>query len=547
MAPKLLSMIKSREISKEQIGKDIIAGIIVAIIALPLSIALGISSGVTPEKGLITAIFAGFVISLLGGSKVQIGGPTGAFVVIIYSIIQQHGLDGLIISTTMAGIILIIMGVLRFGSLIKYIPKTITVGFTTGIAVTLLSTQFKDLFGLKISEVPAEFIEKWKCYFENINSINIWALIVGLICIAIIIIWPKINKVIPASIIAILVAILLVKLLNLPIETIGSKFGEISSSLPKPSLPNISIEKINQLFTPAMTIAILAALESLLSAVVADGMIDDTHDSNMELVAQGAGNVLAGLFGGIPATGAIARTAANIKSGGRSPISGMVHAIMLLLIMFIFMPVVKLIPMTALAAILAVVSYNMSEWRTFKALLKAPKSDIIVLLITFLCTVIFDLVVAIGFGMIITMFLFMKRISETTEIKDLVAESVFDENTTKVLDKSNDKILVYQVNGPLFFGVVQSFMNKVKEIDSSAEVLILDLRHVHAIDASAIDALKQLYKHCERCNVKLILTHLQKQPEKVLNKMGLTNLIGDENMYESKVVAIEEAYRYINN
>ena len=547
MTPKLLSMIRNREISKQQIGKDIIAGIIVAIIALPLSIALGISSGVTPEKGLITAIFAGFVISFLGGSKVQIGGPTGAFVVIIYSIIQQYGLDGLIISTIMAGIMLIIMGVLRFGSLIKYIPKTITIGFTTGIAVTLLSTQIKDLFGLKIGEVPAEFIEKWKCYFENMNSINIWALVVGLVCIAIILIWPKINKVIPGSIIAILVAILLVKFLNLPVETIGSKFGEISSSIPKPSLPAISIAKINQLFTPAMTIAILAALESLLSAVVADGMIDDTHDSNMELVAQGAGNILSGLFGGIPATGAIARTAANVKSGGKSPISGMVHAIMLLLIMFIFMPFVKLIPMTALAAILAVVSYNMSEWRAFKALLKAPKSDIIVLLITFLCTVIFDLVVAIGFGMIITMFLFMKRISETTEIKDLVAESVFDENTTKVLEKSNDKILVYQVNGPLFFGVVQNFMNKVKEIDSSTEVLILDLRHVHAIDASAIDALKQLYKHCERCNVKLILTHLQEQPEKVLNKMGLTNLIGDENMYKSKVVAIEEAYKYISN
>lgn len=547
MTPKLLSMIRNREISKQQIGKDIIAGIIVAIIALPLSIALGISSGVTPEKGLITAIFAGFVISFLGGSKVQIGGPTGAFVVIIYSIIQQYSLDGLIISTIMAGIMLIIMGVLRFGSLIKYIPKTITIGFTTGIAVTLLSTQIKDLFGLKLGEVPAEFIEKWKCYFENMNSINIWALVVGLVCIAIILIWPKINKVIPGSIIAILVAILLVKFLNLPVETIGSKFGEISSSIPKPSLPSISIAKINQLFTPAMTIAILAALESLLSAVVADGMIDDTHDSNMELVAQGAGNILSGLFGGIPATGAIARTAANVKSGGKSPISGMVHAIMLLLIMFIFMPFVKLIPMTALAAILAVVSYNMSEWRAFKALLKAPKSDIIVLLITFLCTVIFDLVVAIGFGMIITMFLFMKRISETTEIKDLVAESVFDENTTKVLEKSNDKILVYQVNGPLFFGVVQNFMNKVKEIDSSTEVLILDLRHVHAIDASAIDALKQLYKHCERCNVKLILTHLQEQPEKVLNKMGLTNLIGDENMYKSKVVAIEQAYKYISN
>ena len=547
MTPKLLSMIRNREISKQQIGKDIIAGIIVAIIALPLSIALGISSGVTPEKGLITAIFAGFVISFLGGSKVQIGGPTGAFVVIIYSIIQQYSLDGLIISTIMAGIMLIIMGVLRFGSLIKYIPKTITIGFTTGIAVTLLSTQIKDLFGLKLGEVPAEFIEKWKCYFENMNSINIWALVVGLVCIAIILIWPKINKVIPGSIIAILVAILLVKFLNLPVETIGSKFGEISSSIPKPSLPSISIAKINQLFTPAMTIAILAALESLLSAVVADGMIDDTHDSNMELVAQGAGNILSGLFGGIPATGAIARTVANVKSGGKSPISGMVHAIMLLLIMFIFMPFVKLIPMTALAAILAVVSYNMSEWRAFKALLKAPKSDIIVLLITFLCTVIFDLVVAIGFGMIITMFLFMKRISETTEIKDLVAESVFDENTTKVLEKSNDKILVYQVNGPLFFGVVQNFMNKVKEIDSSTEVLILDLRHVHAIDASAIDALKQLYKHCERCNVKLILTHLQEQPEKVLNKMGLTNLIGDENMYKSKVVAIEQAYKYISN
>ena len=552
--PKLLSMIKNKEITKEQIGKDIVAGIIVAIIALPLSIALGISSGVTPEKGLITAIIAGFVISLLGGSKVQIGGPTGAFVVIIYSIIQDYGLNGLITATIMAGVILVIIGVLRFGSLIKYIPKTITIGFTSGIAITLLSTQVKDFFGLVVEgEVPSEFIEKWKCYITNFDSVNIPTLLIGILSVVLIALWPIITKnipvlkEIPGSMIALIFATLFVKYIPFfeGVETIGKRFGEISSSLPMPSLPVINIATINQLFTPALTIAILAALESLLSAVVADGMVDDTHDSNMELVAQGAGNILSGLFGGIPATGAIARTAANVKSGGRSPIAGMVHAVTLLLIMLLLMPLAKLIPMTALAAILAVVSYNMSEWRTFKGLLKAPKSDVIVLLVTFFCTVVFDLVVAIGFGMIMTMFLFMRRVSETTEIKDLVAEDVFDENTTKVLEDSDDKILVYQVNGPLFFGVVQSFMKKVKEIDSSAEVLILDIRHVHAIDASAIDALKQLYNHCEKCKIKFVLTHLQEQPRKVLNKMGLSNLIGEDNLYDSKIEAIKDAYKYI--
>ena len=556
MMPKLFSMVKNKEISKEQIGKDIVAGIIVAIIALPLSIALGISSGVTPEKGLITAIIAGFVISFLGGSKVQIGGPTGAFVVIIYSIIQDYGLNGLITATIMAGIILVVMGVLRFGSLIKYIPKTITIGFTSGIAITLLSTQVKDFFGLTIDgAVPSEFIEKWKCYIENFNSISIPTLIIGVISILIIVLWPIITKKvpilkeIPGSMVGLNFATLFVKYIPFfgEVETIGKRFGEISSTLPTPLIPTISIATINKLFTPALTIAILAALESLLSAVVADGMIDDTHDSNMELVAQGAGNILSGLFGGIPATGAIARTAANVKSGGRSPIAGMVHAITLFLIMIFLMPLAKLIPMTTLAAILAVVSYNMSEWRTFKLLLKAPKSVIIVLLITFFCTIVFYLVVAIGFGMIMTMFLFMKRVSETTEIKDLVAEDVFDENTTHVLEESNDKILVYQVNGPLFFGVVQSFMKKIKKVDSSAEVLILDLRHVHAIDASAIDALKQVYNHCEKLKIKFVLTHLQEQPRKVLNKMGLSNLIGEDNLYDSKVEAIEDAYEYIKN
>lgn len=556
MMPKLLSMIKNKEITKEQIGKDIIAGIIVAIIALPLSIALGISSGVTPEKGLITAVIAGFIISLLGGSKVQIGGPTGAFVVIIYSIIQDYGLSGLITATIMAGVILVIMGILRFGSLIKYIPKTITIGFTSGIAITLLSTQVKDFFGLTVQgDVPSEFIEKWKCYIANFDSINIPTLLIGMLSILLIALWPIITKnipvlkEIPGSMISLIFATLFVKYIPFfeGVETIGKRFGEISSKLPMPSLPAINIEIINQLFTPALTIAILAALESLLSAVVADGMVNDTHDSNMELIAQGTGNILSGLFGGIPATGAIARTAANVKSGGRSPIAGIVHAITLLLIMLLLMPLAKLIPMTALAAILAVVSYNMSEWRTFKSLLKAPKSDIIVLLITFFCTIIFDLVVAIEFGMIMTMFLFMKRVSETTEIKDLVAEDVFDENTTKVLEDSDDKILVYQVNGPLFFGVVQSFMKKIKKVDCSAEVLILDLRHVQAIDASAIDALKQVYNHCEKLKIKFVLTHLQEQPQKVLNKMGLSNLIGEDNLYDSKVEAIEDAYEYIKN
>ena len=545
MMPKLFTMIKNKELTKEQIGKDIIAGIIVAIIALPLSIALGISSGVTPEKGLITAIIAGFFISLLGGSKVQIGGPTGAFVVIIYSIIQQYGLSGLITATIMAGVILILMGLLKFGSLIKFIPKTITIGFTSGIAVTLLSTQVKDFFGLNIDNVPSDFIEKWKCYILNFNSINIYTLAIGVLCVLIMVFWSKINKVIPGSMVALIVSALLVKFLNLPVETIGTRFTEISSQIPLPTLPSFNIATINKLFSPALTIAILAALESLLSAVVADGMINDKHDSNMELVAQGVASIASGLFGGIPATGAIARTAANAKSGGRSPIAGIVHAITLLLIMLIFMPIAKLIPMTTLAAVLIIVSYNMSEWRTFKALLKAPKSDIIVLLITFFCTVVFDLVVAIGLGMIMAMFLFMKRISDTTEIRDLVEEDVFDDEVTNILEKADGKILVYQVNGPLFFGVVQSFLKEIREINKVSEVLILDLRHTQSIDASAISALKRVHNYCVKNNIKFVLTHIKEQPMKVLKQMNCVDLIGKENIYNSKVEAIEDAYRFI--
>lgn len=545
MMPKFFTMIKNREITKEQIMKDVIAGIIVAIIALPLSIALAISSGVSPERGLITAIFAGFIISFLGGSKVQIGGPTGAFVIIIYSIIQQYGLNGLITATIIAGIILVIMGLLRFGSLIKYIPQTITIGFTAGIAVTLMSTQIKDLLGLHIDNVPAEFFQKWQSYFLNMNSLNIWSLIIGIACILIIAIWPKVNNTIPGSMIALIAATLAVKLLNLPVETIGSRFNEISSAIPVPSLPILSIATINKLFAPAMTIAILAALESLLSAVVADGMINDTHDSNMELVAQGVANIASGLFGGIPATGAIARTAANVKSGGRSPISGMIHAVTLLATMLVFMSLAKMIPMTVLAAILIVVSYNMSEWRAFRNLLKAPKSDVIVLLVTFVCTVAFDLVVAIGVGMIITMFLFMKRVSDTTEIRNLVNEEVFDEEITRVLENADGKINVYQVNGPMFFGVVKDFITKMKELDATTEVVILDMRHAHAIDASAIDALTRLLKYCNKLNIRLCLTHVQEQPMKVLNNMGFIVKVGKSNIYETKTEAIEDAYDYV--
>lgn len=401
--PKFFSILKHRkkELSKEQIFKDIIAGIIVAIIALPLSIALGISSGVTPEKGLITAIVAGFFISLFGGSRVQIGGPTGAFVVIVYGIIDKYGLEGLITSTLMAGVILILFGVLRLGNLIKYIPKSITLGFTLGIAITLLSTQIKDLFGLDIDKVPSEFIHKWNTYITNFDKIDIITLLIGILCIVIIALFPKVNKTIPGSLIALIVSTLIVAGLSLNVETIGSTYGQISSTLPPVKLPSFTLAKIKDLIIPSFTIAFLAAIESLLSAVVADGMIDKQHNSNTELIGQGIANIASSLFGGIPATGAIARTAANIKNGGRTPIAGIIHAITLLLIMLIFMPLIKYIPLVTLAAILVVVSYNMSEWRHCIEIVRSNKFDAVELLVTFILTVAFNLVIAIVTAMII--------------------------------------------------------------------------------------------------------------------------------------------------
>lgn len=529
MIPKIFTVFKDKGFTKEQVIKDLMAGVIVAIIALPLSIALGISSGVSPEKGLITAIAAGFIIALLGGSRVQIGGPTAAFVVIVYGIVQNFGINGLIIATMMAGIILVVMGLLKLGGLIKYVPHTITVGFTSGIAITLLVTQLKDLFGLTIDNVPAEFIPKIQCYIENIGTYNLTALLIGVGCILLMIGWGKINKSIPSSIIALIVSTVIVQVFNLPVETIGSRFTNLSSTIPMPALPAINLETIGLLIKPAFTIAILAAIESLLSAVVADGMIDDTHDSNMELIAQGLGNIGSALLGGIPATGAIARTAANVKNGGRTPLSGMIHAVTLLLIMVLFMPLAKMIPMATLAAVLIVVAYNMGEWSTFKKLLRAPKSDVIVLVLTFGLTVIFDLVVAIEVGMVLSMFLWIRRLSVTTEFKII---------------KSN-KILAYEVNGPFFFGVVQDFIKTINKIDSSAEVLLLDMRHTQAIDASGISAMDKLYSYCEGNSIKLILVNLQEQPKKALNKMKFIDKLQENSVFRTKAEGLKAADKYV--
>lgn len=539
MKPKLMKMIDRKEITKERILKDIISGIIVAIIALPLSVALGISSGVSPEKGLITAIIAGFFISFLGGSRVQIGGPTGAFVVIVYGIIEKYGINGLIISTLMAGIILVILGLCKFGSIIKFVPHPITVGFTSGIAITLLSTQVKDFLGLSIDKVPAEFIPKWQSYFTHMNTFSLVTFLVGLGALIIMILWPKINKTIPGSLVALILSTLVVNLFNLPVETIGSRFANLSSSIPMPALPSLSFETITNLIGPAITIAILAAIESLLSAVVADGMVGGQHDSNMELIAQGVGNIASALFGGIPATGAIARTAANVRNGGRSPIAGIVHAITLLLIMMVFMPLAKLIPMTTLAAILIIVSYNMGEWKTMYSLLKAPKSDVTVLFITFILTVVFDLVVAIEIGMILAMFLFMKRIADTTKIETLVTCCNNDNENSMIKENNKDNIIIYEINGPLFFGMVHKFMDVMKEVNSSYDALVLDLTNVNAVDSSAIEVLERLFERCNKNDIKLLLANINEQPRKVLTSMGFLQLIGEDSIFDNREDAIE--------
>lgn len=533
------------KMTKKQLINDIIAGILVGIVALPLGIAFGIASGVSPEKGLITAVIGGFLVSLLGGSHVQIGGPTGAFIIIIYGIVAQFGVDGLMVATLMAGIILVIMGISKFGSLIKFIPYPVVVGFTSGIAVVIFSTQIKDLFGLSIENVPGDFISKWGSYFQNFNTINWQATLVGLASLLIIIFWPKINRKIPGSIIAILIATLAVKFFNLNVPTIESSFGAIPSKLPMPHLPHVTFDLVKALFPAAFTIAILAAIEALLSAVVADGMIGEKHDSNTELIGQGVANMVSPLFGGIPVTGAIARTATNVKNGGRTPISGIVHSIVLLLIMLLLGPWAKLIPMTTLAAILIMVAYNMSEHHIFRQLLKSPKSDMIVLFASFLLTVFLDLTVAIGVGMVLAMFLFMKRMEAVTNV-DFISNSREDKTDEEDPDSIKMKdvpkgVEVYEVAGPFFFGAATKFQDSIKMLQDPPEIRIIRMRSVPAIDATGLNSLRSLYLDSKKAGITLLLSGVNPQPLKALKNFGLYEQVGDKNIHQHIDSTLERA------
>lgn len=533
LKPKLFSVMKSY--TKEQFVKDIVAGIIVAIIALPLSIALALASGVTPQQGIYTAIVAGFIIAFLGGSRVQISGPTAAFATIVAGIVASKGMEGLVIATVMAGVILIIMGLCHFGTLIKFIPFTITTGFTTGIAVTIVIGQLKDFFGLSIvSEEPLiESLDKLKYAIKFMGTFNWQAFVVGMVSLAILIVWPMIKRVkwmskIPPSLIAVIVGIVMVKCLNMKVNTIGDLYT-ITNELPKFSMPQFSLAAVKDLLPNAFTIAILAAIESLLSCVVSDSMVNSRHNSNMELVAQGAGNIASALFGGIPATGAIARTAANVKNGGRTPIAGMVHSVTLLLVLVVLMPYASLIPMPTIAAILFMVAYNMSEWRKFAALVKsAPKSDVIVLLATFVLTVCFDLVVAIEIGLVLTCVLFIKRMSDQTLVEGW--KYVEDENDPDsiTLRKVPDHTMVYEISGPMFFGAADKILGITVSEDMTN--LVLRMRSVNAIDSTAINALTTIKNNCDKYNVRLILSHVNEQPMHALTKAGLIDKIGNENI-----------------
>ncbi|MBQ2903641.1 MAG: sulfate permease [Clostridia bacterium] len=534
--PKLFTAFKSY--SKNQLVNDLIAGVIVAIIALPLSIALAIASGVSPEKGLYTAIVAGFVIAFLGGSNVNISGPTAAFATIVAGIVAQFGTSGLVIATIMAGLILIIMGVLKFGSLIKYIPHTITTGFTSGIALTIVIGQIKDFLGLTFPEgMPTvETAEKVEAIAKSLTTFNPQALLVGAIGMAILIVWPKISKKIPGSLIAVVVGVVIVKAFNMDVNTVGDLYT-ISRDLPSFSLPEFSFETVKQLVPSAFTIAILAGIESLLSCVVSDGMINDRHNSNTELIAQGVGNICSGLFGGIPATGAIARTAANVKNGGRTPVAGIVHAVVLLLILVVLMPYAAWIPMPIIAAILFMVAYNMCEWRQFVKICKtAPKSDILVLVVTFVLTVVFDLVVAIEVGMLIAVILFMKRMADVAHIRTWSEKP--HENDSERLKEIPPHTEVVEFEGPMFFASAEKFSRI--PMGEDIRVIILRMRNVPALDATAMRSLNEIYSICKHSGRTLLLSHTNEQPLSVMKKAGFIDKVGEDHFLAN----IDEALAY---
>ena len=545
--PKLFSTFKNGY-NKQTFIQDLLAGIIVGIVALPLAIAFGIASGATPEAGILTAIVAGFLISFFGGSKVQIGGPTGAFIVIVFGIIQEYGMNGLMIATFMAGAFLIMMGILHLGTIIKYIPYPIVVGFTSGIALTIFATQIKDLFGLQIESVPADFLGKWSVYAQHIDTINWWSLLVGLCSILIIVFTPKVNRRIPGSLAAIILmtlATLGLKALGIEgIETIGDRFS-ISSSLPQPEVPKITWDSIRHLAQPAMVIAMLGAIESLLSAAVADGVIGDRHDSNQELIAQGIANMVSPLVGGIPATGAIARTMTNINNGGRTPVAGIAHAIVLALIYLFLMPLVKYIPMSCLAGILMVVAYNMSEWRSFRAILRNPKSDIIVLLVTFFLTVIFDLTVAIEVGVLIACLLCMKRMAETTNVS-VLSDEIDPMADTDVMGNLEHLIIpegvkVYEINGPYFFGIGNKFEEMMGDMGGRAKVRIIRMRKVPFIDSTGVHNLSNMCRMCSQMGVKVVLSGVNPTVMKVLENAGMDDVVGKENICSHISLALNRA------
>jgi SulP family sulfate permease len=540
--PKLFDALK--DYNKARFGKDLMAGLIVGIVALPLAIAFAIASGVTPEKGLYTAVIAGFIISALGGSRVQIGGPTGAFIVIVYGIVQQYGINGLIIATFMAGIMLVLMGIARLGTVIQYIPYPLIVGFTSGIAVLIFSSQIKDFFGLQMGAVPADFVEKWKDYFLHATSVSWYAFLLAACTVLIIILWPRVTHKVPGSLIAILVTTAAVSLLKLPVETIGSRFDSIPSSLPAPVIPDLDFTTIKNMVQPAFTIALLGGIESLLSAVVADGMTGGRHRSNMELVAQGVANVGSSLFGGIPATGAIARTATNIKNGGHTPVAGMVHALVLLLIMLFTGKWAALIPMPTLAGILVVVAYNMSEWHSFRAVLKGARSDIAVLLTTFFLTVLIDLTVAIEIGIVLAAFLFLRKMIQTTGVDVLTAQRKADGQDDESLNGYNfpKGVEVFEITGPLFFGAAYKFKDAMRVIEKPPKILIIRMGRVPVIDATGVKVIQEVHRECQQQHIKLILSEVHStQVLESLRNARLLFAIGKANVTGTFEKALERS------
>ena len=549
---KLFSCLKTYD--KKTFMSDLMAGIIVGIVALPLAIAFGIASGVTPEKGIITAIVAGLVISLFGGSKVQIGGPTGAFIIIIYGIIQKYGFEGLTIATLMAGLFLVLFGLLRLGTIIKYIPYPIVVGFTSGIAVTIFTTQIKDLFGLTLPSNPSDFIEKWGVYLQNFNTIDPWCALIGVASVVVIAVTPRFSKKIPGSLIAIILMTIVALLLKnfagvLSIETIGDRFS-ISNELPAAQVPDMNWETIKSLVSPAITIAILGSIESLLSATVADGVIGDHHDSNTELVAQGLANLASPLFGGIPATGAIARTMTNINNGGKTPVAGIIHAVVLLLIFLFLMPLAKYIPMACLAGVLVVVSYGMCGWRSFLELMKNPKSDVTVLLITFFLTIIFDLTIAIEVGLIIACLLFMKRMSETTDVKAITEEIDLNQDAEFSTGNLDHLIIpqgveVYEINGPYFFGAGNKFEEIMASFGDRPKVRIIRMRKVPFVDSTGIHNLTNLCEMSKKEGIQIVLSGVREKVNGQLEHAGFYHLIGEENICSHINLALKRANEII--